>query len=53
MFIQLIQQYYPTIAEKFNSYRFAEYKESVIKLPGKVYKVSSMETMKIVREMPE
>jgi hypothetical protein len=30
----------PTIAEKFNSYRFAEYKESVIELLGKVCRVS-------------
>jgi predicted helicase len=42
----------PTIAEKFNAYRFAEYKESVIELLGKVCRVS-VETMKIVKEMPE
>jgi predicted helicase len=42
----------PTIAEKFNSYRFAEYKESVIELLGKVCQVS-VETMKIVKEMPD
>jgi predicted helicase len=41
----------PTIAEKFNTYRFAEYKESVIELLRKVCKVS-VETMKIVKEMP-
>jgi predicted helicase len=41
----------PTIAEKFNSYRFAEYKESVIELLGKVCRVS-VETMKIIQEMP-
>jgi hypothetical protein len=27
----------PTIAEKFNTYKFAEYKESVIELLGRVY----------------
>jgi predicted helicase len=42
----------PTIAEKFNTYRFAEYKESVIELLGRVCTVS-VETMKIVKEMPE
>jgi predicted helicase len=42
----------PTIAEKFNTYQFAEYKESVIELLGRVCTVS-VETMKIVREMPE
>jgi len=42
----------PTIAEKFNTYKFAEYKESVIELLMKVTRVS-VETMKIVREMPE
>jgi predicted helicase len=42
----------PTIAEKFNTYRFAEYKESVIELLGKVCRVS-VETMKIIKEMPE
>ena len=41
----------PTIAEKFNTYKFAEYKESVIELLGRVCTVS-VETMKIVREMP-
>jgi len=40
----------PTIAEKFNTYRFAEYKESVIELLGRVCTVS-VETMKIVKEM--
>ena len=30
----------PTIAEKFNTYKFAEYKESVIELLGRVCKVS-------------
>lgn len=42
----------PTIAEKFNTYKFAEYKEQVIGLLMKVCTVS-VETMRIVREMPE
>jgi predicted helicase len=42
----------PMIAEKFNMYRFAEYKERVIELLMKVCTVS-VETMKIVKEMPE
>ena len=42
----------PTIAEKFNTYQFAEYTESVIELLCRVCTVS-VETMKIVREMPE
>lgn len=41
----------PTIAEKFNTYKFADYRESVIELLGRVCTVS-VETMKIVREMP-
>ncbi len=41
----------PTIAEKFNTYRFADYKEQVIDLLGRVCTVS-VETMKIVGEMP-
>ena len=41
----------PTIAEKFNTYRFAEYKEQVIDLLMRVCTVS-VETMKIVKEMP-
>jgi predicted helicase len=41
----------PTIAEKFNTYRFAEYKEQVIDLLCRVCTVS-VETMKIVEEMP-
>ncbi len=41
----------PTIAEKFNTYRFADYKEQVIDLLGRVCTVS-VETMKIVKEMP-
>ena len=42
----------PTIAEKFNTYRFADYKEQVIDLLKRVCTVS-METMKIIREMEE
>ena len=41
----------PTIAEKFNTYKFADYKESVIELLGKVCAVS-VKTMEIVKEMP-
>ncbi|MBN2030772.1 N-6 DNA methylase [bacterium] len=40
----------PTIAEKFNTYRFADYKEQVIELLQKVCTVS-VETMKIIEEM--
>jgi predicted helicase len=40
----------PAIAEKFNTYRFAGYKESVIELLGKICRVG-VETMKIVKEM--
>ncbi|MFA7420850.1 MAG: type ISP restriction/modification enzyme [Melioribacteraceae bacterium] len=40
----------PTIAEKFNTYRFADYKEHVIDLLKRVCTVS-VETMKIVRDM--
>ncbi len=40
----------PTIAEKFNTYRFADYKEHVIDLLKRVCTVS-VETMKIVDEM--
>ena len=39
-----------TIAEKFNTYRFADYKEHVIELLQKVTTVS-IETMSIIREM--
>ena len=42
----------PTIAEKFNTYRFADYKEQVIELLGKVCRVS-VETVRVVKEMPE
>ena len=40
----------PTIAEKFNTYRFADYKEQVIELIKKVTTVS-VETIKIIQEM--
>jgi len=40
----------PTIAEKFNTYRFADYKEQVIDLLKRVCTVS-VETMKISKEM--
>lgn len=40
----------PTIAEKFNTYRFADYKEKVIDLLQRVCTVS-VETVRIVREM--
>ena len=40
----------PAIAEKFNTYRFADYKEHVIALLQKVCTVS-IETMKIIGEM--
>jgi predicted helicase len=40
----------PTIREKFNTYKFADYKEQVVDLIGKVCTVS-VETMKIVKEM--
>ena len=39
-----------TIAEKFNTYRFADYKEDVIELIQKVCTVS-IETMKIIEQM--
>lgn len=42
----------PTIAEKFNTYRFADYKEQVIDLLKRVCTVS-VKTMEIVREMEE
>jgi predicted helicase len=41
-----------TIAEKFNNYRFADYKEQVIELLMRVCTVS-VETMKIITEMSE
>lgn len=40
----------PTIAEKFNTYKFADYKDQVIDLLKRVTTVS-VETMKIIREM--
>ncbi len=40
----------PTIAEKFNTYKFANYKDQVIDLLKKVCTVS-VETMKIISEM--
>jgi len=40
----------PTIAERFNIYRFADYKEHVTDLLKRVCTVS-VETMKIVEEM--
>ncbi|HEY8690275.1 MAG TPA: type ISP restriction/modification enzyme, partial [Chitinophagaceae bacterium] len=40
----------PTIAEKFNTYKFADYKDKVIDLLKRVCTVS-VETMKIVKEM--
>jgi predicted helicase len=42
----------PTIAEKFNTYRFADYKEAVVELLRRVCTVS-VETMDIIRQMPE
>jgi predicted helicase len=42
----------PTIREQFNTYRFADYKEQVIDLIGKVTTVS-VETVKIVQQMSE
>jgi predicted helicase len=40
----------PTIREKFNTYRFAEHKEQVIDLLGRITRVS-VETMEIVEAM--
>jgi predicted helicase len=42
----------PTIREKFNTYRFADYKEQVIDLLRRVCRVS-VETVRIVEEMGE
>lgn len=42
----------PTIAEKFDTYRFADYKPEVIDLLKRVCTVS-IETMKIIKEMPQ
>lgn len=41
----------PTIREKFNTYRFCDYKEHVIDLIKRVVTVS-VETMKIIEQMP-
>jgi len=41
----------PTIREKFNTYRFADYKEDVIDLLGRVCAIS-VQTMEIIRQMP-
>ena len=41
----------PTVAEKFNTYRFADHKGKVIALLLRVCTVS-VETMRIVRAMP-
>jgi predicted helicase len=40
----------PTIAEKFNTYKFADYKEKVIDLLGRACRVS-VETVRVVGEM--
>jgi predicted helicase len=40
----------PTIAEKFNTYKFADYKEQVIDLLERVCTVS-VETVKIIKQM--
>lgn len=40
----------PTVAAKFNTYRFADYKESMIDLLGRVVRVS-VETVRITEEM--
>ena len=42
----------PTIREKFNTYRFADYKEHVIDLLRRVCTVS-VETMNIIEQMPK
>jgi predicted helicase len=42
----------PTIREKSNTYKFADYKEQVIALLKRVCTVS-IETMKIVEQMPK
>jgi predicted helicase len=42
----------PTIREKFNTYKFADYKEQVIDLLCHVCTVS-VETMKIIEQMPD
>ncbi|MDM8520427.1 N-6 DNA methylase [Anaerolineales bacterium HSG6] len=42
----------PTIRDKFNNYRFSDYKESVIELLGRVCTVS-VETMEIIEAMEQ
>jgi predicted helicase len=42
----------PTVREKFNTYKFADYKEDVIELLKKVCKVS-VETLKLIEEIKE
>ncbi|MDP2965622.1 MAG: type ISP restriction/modification enzyme [Pelolinea sp.] len=42
----------PTINEKFNLYKFADYKEQVISLLCRVCTVSA-ETIKIISQMPD
>lgn len=42
----------PTITEKFNTYKFADYKDKVIDLLKRVCTVS-VETMKIIKEMEQ
>ena len=42
----------PTIREKFNTYKFADYKEHVIDLLQRVCTVS-IETMEIIQQMPD
>ncbi|MCB9136566.1 MAG: hypothetical protein H6636_14170 [Anaerolineales bacterium] len=42
----------PAIREKFNTYKFADYKEQMIDLLARVCRVS-VETVRIVEEMPE
>ncbi len=41
----------PTIREKFNTYRFVDYKEDVVDLIGRVTAVS-VQTMAIIKQMP-
>lgn len=42
----------PTIREKFNTYKFADYKEAVIELIGRVTAVS-LATQQIISQMPD
>lgn len=41
----------PTIRERFNTYRFLDYKPEVIELLGRVVRVS-IETQAIIAQMP-